>query len=66
MRSLDELIHEAVRILGISNNISCSQPVARESLEELNDPFTGVPLRPLENTNIYITIHTSSKITVMK
>lgn len=32
----------------------------------LNDPFTGIALRPSENTDVYIKIHNRMKITVMK
>lgn len=33
---------------------------------EVEQPFHRDQLWPLENTNIYITVHTSNKITVMK
>lgn len=32
----------------------------------LNNPFTGVTCDPSENTDIYVTIHNSSKSTVME
>jgi hypothetical protein len=49
----------------LSLNDSDSQPM-RHNPSEVALPFPRGHPKPLENTDIYITIHKSSKIAVMK
>lgn len=44
-----------------------SEPVGYDHFgKKVSDPFTGVTLRPLENTDVCIMIHNRSKVTVTK